>query len=202
VRDRSIRIRRASEPRSGGYHEHSAKVGKYVSGKTRDEVKEKYLALTRPPDGARSPLRCQRWLAIWRAGWPMLSAQLSPRRRRQIVRFSAGCHIIAGIGSKRLDKLSVRDVQIWLNRLREQCQCCAKERTPDALIRDVCDRSLLQPNPEGLDSSSGLRGALSQAVRDELRRTKSTGGAPSPSATTAGCTTSASAPGWPAPRSA
>jgi len=39
--------------------------------------------------------------------------------------------------SKRLDKLSVRDVQVWLNRLREQCQCWHSGRTLSVVSRDA-----------------------------------------------------------------
>jgi hypothetical protein len=30
------------------------------------------------------------------------------------------------LGGKRLDKLTVREVQAWLNGLRTRCQCCAQ----------------------------------------------------------------------------
>jgi hypothetical protein len=35
-------------------------------------------------------------------------------------------HIMPGLGAKRLDKLSLRDVRAWLNQLRDTCQCCAQ----------------------------------------------------------------------------
>jgi hypothetical protein len=73
------------------------KQRKYVSGKTRDEVREKYLALHQAARRGQSPLRCQLWPAIWRAGWPTLSAQLSPRRQRLITRSSAGCTSFPGL---------------------------------------------------------------------------------------------------------
>jgi Phage integrase, N-terminal SAM-like domain len=39
-------------------------------------------------------------------------------------------YILPTLASKRLDKLLVREVQTWLNRLRVTCQCCAQRRTP------------------------------------------------------------------------
>ncbi|MFI6522193.1 tyrosine recombinase XerC [Spirillospora sp. NPDC050679] len=38
----------------------------------------------------------------------------------------ARLHIIPGVGKKRLDRLTVRDVQTWLNKLPSTCQCCAQ----------------------------------------------------------------------------
>jgi hypothetical protein len=35
-------------------------------------------------------------------------------------------YIVASLGAKRLDRLQVRDVRIWLNRHRQDCQCCAR----------------------------------------------------------------------------
>src|SRR5215831_20419806 len=35
-------------------------------------------------------------------------------------------YILPGLGSKRLDKLTLRDVRGWLNKLRDTCQCCAQ----------------------------------------------------------------------------
>jgi hypothetical protein len=35
-------------------------------------------------------------------------------------------YINPGLGEKRLDKLTVRDVRGWPNRLGEDCQCCAQ----------------------------------------------------------------------------
>ena len=37
-------------------------------------------------------------------------------------------HIIPGIGKKRIDKLTVRETQAWLNKLPGNCQCCAQEK--------------------------------------------------------------------------
>lgn len=35
-------------------------------------------------------------------------------------------HIIPGIGKKRVDKLTARETQTWLNKLPGICQCCAQ----------------------------------------------------------------------------
>ena len=35
-------------------------------------------------------------------------------------------HIIPHLGTKRLDKLQVKDIRQWLNKLSRICQCCAQ----------------------------------------------------------------------------
>ena len=35
-------------------------------------------------------------------------------------------YIVPGLGRKRLDKLTLRDVRAWINQLRVTCQCCAQ----------------------------------------------------------------------------
>ena len=42
-------------------------------------------------------------------------------------------YIKPDLGSRRLDKLTVRDVQSWLAQLRTRCQCCAQGRTSPAI---------------------------------------------------------------------
>ena len=39
-------------------------------------------------------------------------------------------YVLPGLGSKRLDKLTLRDVRSWLNKLRDTCQCCAGQGCP------------------------------------------------------------------------
>jgi hypothetical protein len=61
-------------------------------------------------------------------------------------------YIEPGIGSLRLDRLRVADVQGWLNRLAAPCQCCA----------------------QGKDARRGLRGGTVLRAREVL----SSGGVP------------------------
>jgi hypothetical protein len=35
-------------------------------------------------------------------------------------------YVLPGLGAKRLDKLTLRDVRSWLSKLRDTCQCCAQ----------------------------------------------------------------------------
>ena len=145
---------------------------KYVSGKTREEVREKYLALhqaaRRGPVVSSVPT-----LARYLEGWltDVVRPTLAPKTAINYEIFSR-LYIIPAIGSKRLDKVSVRDVQVWLNRLREQCQCCAQGKDarradPRCFAIGRCCNQI--PKDWTVHQAwRVLRGALSQAVRDEL----------------------------------
>lgn len=79
-----------------------------------------------------------------------------------------------GLGGKRLDKLTVRDVQTWLNKLRETCQCCAQgkdARRPADRQRccgkgNCCQQYASERTIR--DAWTVLRSALSGAVCEEL----------------------------------
>jgi integrase len=83
-------------------------------------------------------------------------------------------YIVPGLGGKRLDRLQVRDVQTWLNAIRDTCQCCAQgkdaARTPDK--RRCCSRgACCQDMPSGRtvsDIRAVLRSALSSAISEDL----------------------------------
>jgi integrase len=145
---------------------------KYVSGKTREEVREKYLALhlaarRGPVVSSLPPLT--RYLEGWLAD--VVNPSLAPKTATNYEIFCR-LYIIPGIGAKRLDKLSVRDVQVWLNKLREQCQCCAQRKDARRGEPRCCaiGRCCSQIPKDWTVHQAWrvLRGALSQAVRDEL----------------------------------
>lgn len=83
-------------------------------------------------------------------------------------------YIIPGIGTKRLDRLQVRDVQTWLNRVRVTCQCCeqGKEaRRGEGKRRCCAVGRCCQTVPSARtvkDLRTVLRSALSNAVTEEL----------------------------------
>ncbi|HEY6688895.1 MAG TPA: site-specific integrase [Propionibacteriaceae bacterium] len=143
-----------------------------MSGKTREEVREKYLALhqaARRGPVASSVPTLGRYLEGWLAD--VVRPSLAPKTATNYEIFSR-LYIIPGIGAKRLDKLSVRDVQVWINRLREQCQCCAQgkdasRRAPRCCAIGRCCNQI--PKDWTVHQAwRVLRAALSQAVRDEL----------------------------------
>ena len=148
---------------------------KYLYGKTREIVHEKWVQLTR--QASRGPVLTKvptvgqyldRWLTDTVA--PNL-APLTHATYESHVRH----YIAPALGDLRLDRIRVRDVQAWLNRLPSQCQCCAQGKDASRLAKGTarccavgrCCRSL--PSPRTIkDVRAVLRSALSGAMREEL----------------------------------
>jgi hypothetical protein len=99
---------------------------KYVTGKTREEVHKKRLALhqaaQRGPVAPTSPT-----LAAFMTGWleDVVRPNLAPSTASNYAMFTR-LYIVPDLGARRIDKLTVRDVQVWVNQLRGRCQCCAQ----------------------------------------------------------------------------
>jgi hypothetical protein len=84
-------------------------------------------------------------------------------------------YIEPGIGSLRLDRLRLSDVQAWLNRLAAQCRCCTQEKDVRRGLRDTARCCAIGkcchqvPSPRAIkDVRTVLRSALHSAVRREL----------------------------------
>src|SRR5262249_23937027 len=82
-------------------------------------------------------------------------------------------HIIPYLGSKSLDKIQVRDVRLWLNKLAVTCQCCAQgkdvarsEEKRRCCAIGICCGETLSPRSRK-DARDPLRAALTCAVDDE-----------------------------------
>jgi len=75
-------------------------------------------------------------------------------------------------GDKRLDKLTARDVQTWINKLRETCQCCAQGKDARREAAKCCAKGecckQFASTRTVRDACTVLRSALSNAVREEL----------------------------------
>ncbi|MEU5020784.1 site-specific integrase [Streptomyces angustmyceticus] len=156
------------------------KKRKYVYGKTREDVHDKWIKLhseaKKGPVATKSPTVAQ-YLAYW------LKEVVEPDLKPKAVE-TYGMHvrlyITPGLGTKRLDKLSVRDVQTWLNKLRTQCQCCAQgkdaarpkvDKNPTrrqrcCAIGRCCKQTVSHRTVQ--DARTVLRSALSNAMREEL----------------------------------
>jgi len=85
-------------------------------------------------------------------------------------------YVLPGLGSKRLDKLTLRDVRGWLNKLRDTCQCCAqgkdarrseKQRRCCAKVPATCCRRLASERTIR-DAWTILCSALTNAVTEDL----------------------------------
>jgi integrase len=86
--------------------------------------------------------------------------------------FFSKAYINPSLGSKRLDRLTVRDVQLWMNDLRERCQCCAQgkdaaRRRPRCCAAGKCCRQIASEWTRH-QAWTILQSALSAAVREEL----------------------------------
>ena len=64
-------------------------------------------------------------LADFMARWLAETVQpdLAPTTAANYALFTR-LYIGPDLGSKRLDRLTVRDVQLWMNELKTRCQCC------------------------------------------------------------------------------
>jgi integrase len=145
---------------------------KYVAGKTREIVREKYLRLHEAARRAPVPTRVPT-LAQYLEGWlvDVVRPSLAPSTAASY-ELCTRLYIVPELGGKRLDKLAVRDVQTWLNRLRTRCQCCAQGKDaardkPQCCAVGRCCRQVLREWTVH-QAWRVLRGALSQAERDEL----------------------------------
>ena len=148
---------------------------KYVYGPTWEAVHVKWVTLTgyasRGPVLTKVPTVGQflhRWLHETVA--PNLAPLTHATYESHVVHY-----IEPGLGSIRLDRLRVADVQRWLNRLPTQCQCCAQSKDGRRLESGrarccaigACCKSF--PSPRTVkDVRAVLRSALSIAMRQEL----------------------------------
>jgi integrase len=147
---------------------------KWAYGKTREETHEKWLILhgdaAKGPVPTKHPTLCD-YLARW------LSEVIQPNREpttyvayEPLVRL----YIVPGLGKKRLDKLTVRDVQTWLNTLATLCTCCDQKKDhkrPESKQR-CCSKGRCCKGYPSRSTIAGirrvLRSALGNAIREEL----------------------------------
>ena len=145
---------------------------KSVYGKTREEVHGKWLRLheqaRRGPVHPRSPALVDflnRWLA------ETVRPSLAPASVANYELF-VRLYIVPDLGRRKVEKLAVRDVQVWLNALRDRCQCCAqgKDAARDASRCCAAGSCCRQVASEWTvhQAWTVLRSALSAAMREEL----------------------------------
>ncbi|HLI35907.1 MAG TPA: tyrosine-type recombinase/integrase [Streptosporangiaceae bacterium] len=150
---------------------------KWAYGKTREETHGKWLKLheatRRGPVVTRSPTLAD-YLAYWLRE-VVVEPDYAPLTCATYETM-ARLYIIPGLGSKRLDRLSLRDVRAWLNTLRDTCQCCAQgkdarrpekkrrccAKTPTACCRRVASERTIR------DAWTILCSALTNTVTEEL----------------------------------
>ena len=99
---------------------------KYIYGKTREAVHDKWIKLHGRAAQGPMPTKVPS-VADYVAYWlrEVVRPNLAPG---SYVTYEVLCrrYIVPGLGRKRIDKLQVQDVQTWLNKVRQTCQCCVQ----------------------------------------------------------------------------
>jgi integrase len=167
---------------------------KWVYGKTREEVHTKWTKLQQVsrdgPVATRIPTVSE-FVTYWHENVIRPnSAPLTYQTYGTYIRH----YVLPGLGPKRLDRLAVRDVQLWINKIARTCQCCeqskdarrveAKRRccargrccdqklAPRTIrdIRDVLRAALSQAQAEGLVTRNATAGVKLPALRNHKRK--------------------------------
>ncbi|MDF2145084.1 tyrosine-type recombinase/integrase [Knoellia sp. p5-6-4] len=145
---------------------------KYVQAKTREETLEKWKGLQRAAE--RGPVAPKTpTLAVFMADWlqTVVRPNLAPTTVKNYEMFTR-LYVEPDLGRRRLDKLTVRDVQTWVNALRTRCQCCAQGKDAARPAPRCCakGRCCQQVAKEWTVRQAWtiLRSALSAAQREEL----------------------------------
>jgi integrase len=146
---------------------------KYVYGKTREEVHEKWIKLH--TEARKGPVATRhRTLDAFLSYWleSIVKPNLAPLT---YVSYEGAVrlYIAPHLGAKRLDKLTVRDVREWLTRLATVCQCCAQGKDTKRLaarrrccaVGECCEA---YPSRRVIQAArDALRAALTHAVAEE-----------------------------------
>lgn len=145
---------------------------KYVYGPTRAVVHEKWVKLhaeaSKGPVASSTPTLAQ-YLAYWLR--EVVEPELKPKTAETYA-MHVRLYIVPGLGKKRLDKLTVRDVRAWLNDLLEQCQCCAqgkdakRDKPRCCAVGRCCGQIPSRRTVQ--DARAVLRSALTNAMTEEL----------------------------------
>jgi integrase len=136
---------------------------KYVYGKTREIVHDKWIKLQAKASAAPVPTKTPtlaQYLARWLAD--VVQPNLEPATYAYY-ELMVRRYIVPAFGAKRIDRLQTRELQTWLNKLARTCQCCAQGK--DAARTKAKQRCCA--TGECCRSYTGRRTV--QAVRNTLR---------------------------------
>ncbi|MEW2548891.1 site-specific integrase [Streptomyces sp. NPDC047002] len=146
---------------------------KYVYGKTREDVHDKWVSLH--AEAKKGPVATRhRTVAAFLTYWldSIVKPDLAPLSYVSYEGYMR-LYIVPSLGAKRLDKLTVRDVREWLTKLATTCQCCAQgkdvRRAPArrrcCAVGECCQSFPSRRVVQG--SRDALRAALTHAVTEE-----------------------------------
>lgn len=148
------------------------RVRKTVYGKTRADVQEKWVKLQ--AQARRGPvLTTVPHLEEFAIDWlrDVVAPSLAPSTVANYELFTR-LYIKPDLGKKRMDRLTVRDVRVWLNDLKSRCQCCAQGKDRARAVARCCAAgNCCQQLPSEWTVHQAwtvLRSMLSEAMRDEL----------------------------------
>ena len=99
---------------------------KYVKASTYEEARAAWLKLRAKADSgpiASNLPKLSDFLSYWLR--EIVEPNLAPKTYETYELF-VRLYIVPFLGSKRLDRLTARDVRSWLNQLRGACQCCVQ----------------------------------------------------------------------------
>jgi integrase len=147
---------------------------KWVYGKTHDEVHAKWIKLQSQASEGPVPTSVppvSQYMNYWIR--EVVKPNLAPKTHEKYETFTR-LHILPYLGSKRLDKLQVKDIRLWLNKLAQVCQCCAQGKDaarPEGKRRccaiGQCCHAVLSARSRA-DARDTLRAALTCAVEEEI----------------------------------
>ena len=147
---------------------------KYVKGKTYEDTQAAWLKLrdqaSSGPVASDVPT-LEKFLYYWLD--EIVQPNLAPKTHEKYELFSR-LHIIPHLGTKRLDKLQVKDIRQWLNKLGRICQCCAQQKDasrPEEKRRccsmGTCCHEILSAETRK-DARNVLRAALTCAIEEQI----------------------------------
>jgi integrase len=145
---------------------------KTVYGASREQVHTKWLKLLeRARTGPVVPVspRLEDFLERWLE--EVVRPGLAPATSANYEMF-VRLYIVPDLGRQKLERLAVRDVQVWVNRLRTRCQCCAQGKDasreePRCCAVGACCQEVASDWTVH-QAWRVLRGALTAAMREEL----------------------------------
>jgi integrase len=147
---------------------------KWIYGQDRDELHDRWIDLQKQAKSGPVTTKAPK-LADYLTYWlhEIVAPNLAPLTCATYETLTR-LYLVPGLGSKRLDKLTVRDVQTWLNKVRTTCQCCAQgkdahrpEKTRRCCAVGKCCGAVPSLRTVS-DLRTVLRSALSCAAREEL----------------------------------